>query len=532
MPLNLSVNSADFSECTAHGACTISPNVSSLQEAMIILLRQVSFYLLKLEGFGIKHDDIESEIIKQVASIDLLGEYPAAQTLGVFSKFYIMFANLKNLYKEKCIDHNVPCAEIKNKIVLTADSGVSSIISQGEKAFKEKYKKLSENQRELVEILFGVMKGVSNNIITYKDLGRVYEPATNTVLDAFELLNDIKIPAAKITDKLNELVGINVELVKFIYAAETELYGQVEKVDVELSSRPGHAIMVSGSSLKDLYSVLEMTKNKDIDVYSNGNLLIAHSYPNLRSYPNFRGHFGAGIDGSIMDLATFPGSILLTKNQSRSVEYLYRGRLFTTDDVATKGVSKINSDDMSELLESAMKTGGFKTGRTKGTVSIGFDYDKLDKDLDSIAKKFKNKTYKKLIMVGFAGDTQKQAQYFEKLFSKLPDDVFLISMSYEADCGNTLTLNPGRSYSLVYSIMSKIFDKLPVAPEDVSVFLSRCDVRSLSNIINFKNRGFNVFLSNCSPRVINPATLKAFRKIFKIRETSTPKKDLAIISED
>lgn len=44
-----SANSFKFNDCVAHGACSVSPNIASLQEIMFILLRQITYYILKLE---------------------------------------------------------------------------------------------------------------------------------------------------------------------------------------------------------------------------------------------------------------------------------------------------------------------------------------------------------------------------------------------------------------------------------------------------------------------------------------------------
>ena len=41
---NYGYDNSEYNECDARGACSIAPKVSSLQEVLIIILRQIAFY--------------------------------------------------------------------------------------------------------------------------------------------------------------------------------------------------------------------------------------------------------------------------------------------------------------------------------------------------------------------------------------------------------------------------------------------------------------------------------------------------------
>ena len=84
----------DYNECTSRGACSISPNISSLQEVMLILLRQMAYYVLKLEEMGEDMFDMKTEIIEEILMFDSAGDYSDEQFLNIFSRQY------SNLIKE------------------------------------------------------------------------------------------------------------------------------------------------------------------------------------------------------------------------------------------------------------------------------------------------------------------------------------------------------------------------------------------------------------------------------------------------
>lgn len=519
-----SSDSFEYNDCVSRGACSVSPNISSMQEIMFILLRQISYYILKLKNFGIEKENIIYDIMFQLAFIDSLKDFSEAQILNLFSKQYVNLVKTRKEYLKICKENNTTCEDLKNLLKFSAKTNLSSILKRGDREFIQKYKRLGLNHKYYSEILSAVIKSVSVNWVNLHDYGVYSKFASDSILDALNLFNASRVSPQKIKLYIDELAKYDIELLKQINKIQIDKFGNIERVSVSTSTSPGKAVMVSGSNLNDLKTLLDALKNEKIDVYTNGNLLIAHAFQLFREYKNLKGHFGSGVLNTILDFATFPGAILLTRNESQNVEYLYRGRLFTTDEVTPKGVVKIENNDFSSLISSAMQAKGFAKGQERKPEIAGYNENELNNQLNNIIEKNPDKIF----VIGPSHLSVSQVDYFKKFFCSMPENTFAISFAYDPQKENVLHINIGNDYALLYSVLNTIFQKIPVNSDKFAFFLTKCDVNSLSNIINLKNNGAKeIFLSDCPPLVINPAVLKAFTKLYYIKEITSPKEDLA-----
>eukprot|EP00959_Pyramimonas_sp_CCMP1952_P116527 2435429-Pyramimonas_sp.AAC.1 len=78
-------------------------------------------------------------------------------------------------------------------------------------------------------------------------------------------------------------------------------------------------------------AVLKMTEGTGVNVYTHGELLPAHGYPELRKYTHLAGHYGGAWYRQKMDFYGWPGSILITTNcVMEPPDESYEDNLFTT----------------------------------------------------------------------------------------------------------------------------------------------------------------------------------------------------------
>lgn len=513
----------EYNDCVSKGACSVSPAISSMQEIMFVLLRQTAYYLIKLKGFGIINEKITKTLISQVALMDGLKDFTEAQVLNIFSSQYSKLIELRKEYLKICKEHEEQCKDVKNLLKLSSKTSLSEILKKGDKEYICKYKKLSISQKSNAEILTSVMKSVCVNIIYLYEYDNYCEYASDNVLEALNLFNSFKVDDSSIKKYIEILSKIDIELLKLLKRAQIEHYGDIDEITVSTSTDPNKAILVSGSNLSDLKDVLDFVKDTDVDVYTNGNLLIAHAFSSFHNYKNLKGHFGSSVFTTMLDFATFPGAILLTKNEAQNIEYLYRGRLFTTDDITPKGVVKIVNKNYEPLLKSAIQAKGFAKGQHRNPIKVGYNKDKLSSFLDVILKD----DFKNLFIIGHSNLSMNMNDYFKRFFHLMPNKSFAISFSFDPKQENVLTINLVNDYPQIYAVLQKVFEKIPISSEKLAFFLTKCDVNSFSNIINLKNEGAkNIFLSDCPPNVINPSVLNSFIKLYNIFQITTPEEDL------
>lgn len=515
----------DFNNCISMGACSVSPNISSMQELMQVILRQIAYYISKLKEFNVKKEDISYNLILEIAYGDAVKDLSEAQILNAFSKEYNNLVHVRKDYLKLCKEKGLVCADLKHLIKLSPKTSLSEILKMGDREFLQKYKKVRSNQKYFSEILYLIMKSVCSNIILLKDFGEIDNNSASMVIEALNLFNNSRINTDTMKKMAEILSTCDIELLRKINDLRIEKYGHIEKTVVSHSTQKGKAILVSGSNLHDLDLLLNAVKGSDIAVYTNGNLLIAHAFPYFKRFKNLKGHFGTGTVSTILDFATFPGAILLTKNESQNIEYLYRGRLFTTDKIAPKGVVKIVGSDFSELISSALQAKGFAKGQKREPQIVGYDSLELDLQINKIFERNPERIY----IIGLSNLSVFQKDYFNKFYSLIGENDVAITFSYNPNLKNAFAYNLGDDYSLLYEVLHKIFDKIPVSSSKLMFFLTKCDINSLSNIINLKNNGAKqIFLSDCPPTVVNPAVLRAFAKFFEIKNITTPENDLQL----
>lgn len=525
-------NDFEYNECMGRGMCSINPSVASFQEIMLIMLRSMTYYVRKLVKLGYDCSELKFNIIDSISNLITTTSYTDEQLLNLTSCHYNDVIKLKREYQKLCKSKQINCNDLKMPLKLTPDMVLSDIINQGQRIIEKKSKQMDKSQKCYAELLLLLIKSVSLSILKLSDLDKNNYDAIDLVLDALNLFNHSTLPVKRLNNMISKLAGMDLSLWKERKNLQLEKFGNITKTEVSLSTRPGKAILVSGSNLMDLYNLLEGLKNENIDIYTHGDLLIAHAFENFKKFKNLKGHFGTSNDNCVLDFATFPGAILLTKHATQNIEYLIRGRLFTCDDIAPKGVIKLHNRDYSELLEAANKAKGFSKGRKKENITVGFNIDELSQKLDEVKEKYKKGDIKHIFAIGMSNYSAAQAEYFNLLLKKLPQKSFIISFSYHCDCENMLFINIANNFPMQLMILDLLFERIPVDSGQITFFLTKCDANTLSSMISLKEMGAkNLYLSDCPPTIINPTIMNSFMQLYSVNEMNNPQKDLENITK-
>lgn len=522
----------DTNECTSRGACSVAPNIAYLQELIMAFLKQIAYYIIKIEALGANNPKIKYDIINDIASLISINEFSEKQLYSIILKDYYLLLNVKNTYNSICTKNNLLPDELKKIIKFDQTTNLSKAIAQGEKLFLEKYKKLTSIQKNLIEIQQIVIKSLCINLIKLTDFEEFSENTFHEILETLNMYNRGKLTNKNIKDKTDKLSVINSKLQLEISKKLLEKYGNISKVEVSHSTRSGKAILVSGNNFIDLLNVLENTLDKNIDVYTHSNLLITHALKEFNKYPNLIGHYGDTTESCILDFATFPGSILLTKNSRNNTEYLYRGRLYSNDYIVHQGVVKIENNNLTPLIESALSAKGFSKGKIKDSSILGYDENEINEKISTLIENLKSDKIKNLYIIGMNNYSEIQKEYFKEFFKKLKNDEFAISFSHNINKENILSINIGNYAPLVTNILHKIFEKYPISDNKIVFFFSTCDVVTISNIIMLKSlNSKNIYMSDCPPTQINPNVFQTFRNEYQINITTEAEENLRKIRQ-
>lgn len=525
---NYKTISEENSECLLKGICSINPTLSSLHEIILLYLKGLSFYLLKLKELGVTNESYKDIIISAFFNIITSAEYNQEQFHEIIVKLYDSILQSKSLYEKTCQERNIDIQTLKAYFKYSKNFDLSEAIRKGEKYFLKKSQSLTPKQKDLYDIMLFLGKGIGIILIELQRLGKFNENAYYILLSLLNTEAPKDFSEEKVKQQIKKVMGVYYDVAKTLFETKIELYGKITPTEVSFSTEPGKAILVSGSDFKQLEMVLKAVENTQIGVYTHGiEILLSHAFPKFRSHPNLKGHFGSGLESSLIDFATFPGAILMSKGSLQKIEYLYRGRLFTIDPVPPLGIIKIKDYDFAPLIKSALEAKGFSKAQQKPPIRVGFDEKEINKKINNIVDKILKKEIKHLYIMGLLNFPNTNKEYFQNFFELLPKDCFAISFFYPINQENAVYLDSIYNYVLFYKILEKIDEKIPFKKINMSIFLTRCDKYTIINLLYLKHIGVkNVYMCKCPPTLINPSLMKTLQETFEIKEFSDPQKDI------
>lgn len=516
-----------YDRCISRGICSINPTTASLQEVIILYLKNIAFYGLKLEEAGINDEKIYNLVLNTISILSSSYEISVQNFKVINSAFQTELPRIINIYENLCSKNGVECEKPELCIILDKTADINDYIRLGEKEFNKRINSSTLQVLNLYRIMFILVKSMTVNMLVYESYGHKPSDEFSFILKILNLLNFSPKKQEELKSLILEAAKKDCELMSAIRSIQEERYGNQEQSEVSFSTKKGKAIMVVGSNIRELENVLEEFKNTAIDVYTHDNMMLAHTFPKFKEYKNLKGQYGKGMENCLLDFSTFPGPIILTKNSLYNVENLYRGTLFTTDFAYSKGVIPIINNDFSKVIKSAENSRGFKSGKECIAEKTGFSYENLFKLLN---KKLNKTFYKQVIIIGARGYSSEEKEYFKKLIKHVPKDIFVISMSCCDENENILCLNTEYDNLAVLKISDYVIGSFSL---DVNVFFPYCDRHTLTMLLFLSSKNVkNIFVGTKNQTILKPNILDGLKTDFNVLEITTPKKDLSLITEN
>ena len=512
-----------YDSCISKGICSISPKISALQTVLVLYLRMFAKFAIDLD----LDKDIQEFVLNTISITIYNPEFNEKSYYFAIENFKEKLPLIMKKYSDFNQENDMNTEKEKANELFNETSDIIQAIKYGEKIINRAFNNIPQKIRDLYNIMLVISKSISINLLDLKSFDKESLEGFSTILNLLSRINLEEKNVEILKSEIFRAVKTDVKLMKELRDAQEERYGKQGLSEVSYSTIPNKAVLVVGSNIRELETVLDALKEINVDVYTHDDMMLAHTFPKFSTYPHLKGQFGQGLENCLLDFATFPGPIILTKHSLHNIENFYRGRLFTTDyTTSPKGIIKIENNDFTEVIKSIETTRGFKTGKQCETITIGYIYDDI---LEKIKIKLEENIYKRIFIIGLDNYSLEQKVYFEKLIKLTPKDVLIISFSYNIEQENLIYINTCfDNYSWI-----KIFEAIYEYNSKIIVFVPKCEKNTISQIIYLSHlENVNIYLGKCTPILLNPSLMNTLQETFCIKSITSSKKDLEEILED
>lgn len=502
-----------YNSCISKGICSVSPRTSALQNVLVFYLNICAKYCLNLYNPENIDTNIKDFVLDTVVMCVSNPEFNETCFLNTLSEMHSILKKLNAAPPKQNKELQIPdISAIKDNL--------TEALKFGEEISKRASLKLSNQVRDLYKILLLIAKSICINIL---DSDSLKINNNKHFFDVLKILNNITLEEKDYSNLIKiakETAKTDIDIMHNLHSAQENRYGIQGISNVSYTTTPSKAVLVVGSNIRELETILNALSETDIDVYTHDEMMVAHTFPRFKTYQKLKGQYGYGLENCLIDFATFPGPIILTKHSLHNIENFYRGLLFSTEKISYKGVIRIKDDDFSGVINAANEAKGFKTGRICENVNIGYDFEQIKKE---ISEKLTANNYRKIIIIGLNEYNDESKKYFEELLNNIDKNTLIISFSYKKEGDNFICINACfDSYAVI-----RIYEFIKDYKIKKYVFMPKCNKKTFSEIIYLKSyTDTSVYIGNCIPIMINPTLKKTLESCFEIKTISSPKSDI------
>ena len=355
-----------------------------------------------------------------------------------------------------------------------------------------------------------------------------------------------------------ELIQLNMDLgeanlrcMELLDDANHGTYGAPTPQKVELTIEPGPFIIITGHDLQDLEELLKQTEGKGINIYTHGEMLPAHGYPQLKKYKHLKGNFGTAWQNQKHEFDGVPAPILFTTNCLMPQKPSYSDRIFTTGPVSWPDAPHIGEDkDFSAVIQKALELGGYKepqhhTGLNGGTtMTTGFGHEAILSHAEEVAAAVKEGKLKHIFLVGGCDGVRKSRSYFTEFVKQTPPDTLILTLACGKFRFNDLELGTVAGLPRLMDVgqCNDAYGAIKVAAALAQVFhcevndlpltmvLSWYEQKAVAILLTLLHLGIkNIYLGPSLPACLTPGVTKFLVDTFQLHPISTPEEDLKAI---
>jgi len=396
-------------------------------------------------------------------------------------------------------------------------------------------------------LVFG-LKGIAAYAHHARELGYRDEQVDAFMHDAlFVTLTNVNFNLERHIEMVLKCGEMNLRVMELLDKAHVEHFGVPQPTKVFTGLKPGHSILISGHDLLDLEELLKQTEGMGINVYTHGEMLPAHAYPELKKYPHLVGNYGTAWQNQRREFEAFPGPIVMTTNcvMPLTPQNTYGDRIFMRSITGLEGATHLPDRDFSAVIAKAKEMPPV-TEEVPGkyTLTTGFHHEAVLGLADKIIAAVKEGKIRRFFVVGGCDGAKPGRNYYTELAQKIPQDCVILTLACgkyrfnhlefgEID-GIPRLLDIGQCNNAYSGIrialaLAEAF-KCGVNDLPLSFILSWYEQKAVAILLTLLHLGIkNMRIGPSAPAFLTPNVLKILNEKYGLQLITDPDTDLKAI---
>ncbi|MBO3445808.1 hydroxylamine reductase [Clostridium sp. CCUG 7971] len=525
--------------CTKMGVCGKTPEIANLQDLLIYQVKGISCYAKEIIEKG---ENIDKDIVRSVEN----SLFTTLTNVNFDADVHVELLRESQKIKESL---RSKVGSIKN----TTDHATYNLSETKAEMLKDSKKSgimydqdLDADIRSLRQTIVYCLKGISAYGHQARELGYFSDQVDNFYFRALEATTDDTLTLEDLIRWTMRAGDMSVAVMQKLDEANTTVYKNPSPHKVNVHIKKGPFIIVSGHDLKDLEMILKQTEGKGINIYTHGEMIPCHGYPELKKYSHLVGNFGGAWQDQQKEFDNIPGCILMTTNCLMRPRDSYKDRIFSTNVVGWDGVKFIGKDsegkkDFSEIINKALESGGFEKDEEPHEILVGFGHHATLSNSETIVNAVKDGKIRHFFLIGGCDGARPGRNYYTEFAQKVPKDCIILTLAcgkyrfnklnFGEVAGLPRLLDVGQcndAYSAVRiaTALADAFDT-DVNGLPLSIILSWYEQKAVADLLALLSLGIkNIFLGPSLPAFLSPNVLQYLIDTFNLKAISTPDDDL------
>ena len=538
--------------CNLLGVCGKKPEVATLQDLLVYSLEAIAFYAKRARPLGIREQGVDLFVIKGLFTTVTNVNFDAPKIAEIIYQAYEIKEKIRTRFLKAYKDESGKdfSEEIPSVAQWKPEDSLGGLFEQGKMAGILADLGPDEDIRSLREILLYGLKGMAAYADHAYILGEEDEDVNAFFHTALDAMHDASLTADDYLSLIMEFGKVNLRCLEILDRGHTKRFGNPVPTKVSLGIKKGPAIIVSGHDLEDLRQLLEQTEGTGVNIYTHGEMLPAHGYPELKKHKHLTGHFGTAWQNQQREFDGIPAVVLMTTNCIQEPRVSYKDRIFTTGLVAWPEVEHIDDakgkKDFCKVISRAKQRGGFTEQKEDKEILVGFGHDAVLSSADAMINAVKSGAVRRFFLIGGCDGAKPGRNYFTEFAQKVPKDCMILTLACgkfrfnRLDFGNIgdfpRLLDCGQcndAYSAI-KIASALADAFDCGVNDLplSLVLSWYEQKAVCILLTLFYLGIkNIRLGPSLPAFVSPNVLKVLVEKFNIKPITRPEDDLRDILE-